>query len=352
MRALSFVGCVRHMEETPGMLREPCTLVGTSAGALVAFMMALRMTAAEMETWIGERLEAEGVHRLDVDGVFDLYDTMGIDRGLRLMGFLRAMLHAKLGVYDIEFPELERRTGRRLVVCASNLTRARPEYFGTPDCAVKKVSVLTALRASTSIPVLFTPVVLEGMMFVDGGLFENLPCGAVAACGADDDKKTTRDDTRAADADADVDADADDDADANDADANDAGDDDAGDDDVSPPLSSVLVLTVSWKLVPELPTDIGQFAWCLVAAMLYRTNRIETLNAEARARGWKVVEVDADRSARTKNDDHTSSSICGTDPFLGFCIDSLEFDFSASDVHAHVARGYQALRAACPRRRR
>jgi predicted acylesterase/phospholipase RssA len=60
-----------------------------------------------------------------------------------------------------------------MVVCGSNITKGKPEYFGvdTHPC----MSVSLAMRISCSIPLIFTPVVFNGDYYVDAGLYSNFP---------------------------------------------------------------------------------------------------------------------------------------------------------------------------------
>jgi predicted acylesterase/phospholipase RssA len=58
-------------------------------------------------------------------------------------------------------------------VCAANLTRATHEFFGIESCP--EMPVLLAIRMSFGVPLLYTPVVHKGCVFVDGGLMCNCP---------------------------------------------------------------------------------------------------------------------------------------------------------------------------------
>jgi NTE family protein len=55
-----------------------------------------------------------------------------------------------------------------LFIAVSNLNDGRVEY-------IKEGALLPYLMASVSIPVLFSPVLMDGIMYVDGGLFDNVP---------------------------------------------------------------------------------------------------------------------------------------------------------------------------------
>lgn len=55
-----------------------------------------------------------------------------------------------------------------LVVCATDLNNGKPVYFS-------KGELVTAVIASSSIPVLFKPVIINNIYYVDGGVLDNLP---------------------------------------------------------------------------------------------------------------------------------------------------------------------------------
>ena len=172
--AAVFIGAVRYLEHTGDLPGSARTFVGTSAGAIVALMCALGWGAAEMMEWVLRCLPQ--LAELDVEGVLELPARLGIDDGARLEAALRGALPAEWGG-RATFLELAKRTGRHLVVCASNVTRAAPEYLSVetaPD-----LDVVCAVRMSTAIPIVYAPVLYRGDLYVDGALFENLPTGFV-----------------------------------------------------------------------------------------------------------------------------------------------------------------------------
>ncbi len=106
----------------------------------------------------------------------------GIGRGLKLPAGVSAGHGAALAIsrfaaaYDqlASFDELP--TPFRCV--ATDLRQGREVVFS-------RGPLTTALRASMSLPALFTPVEMDGMVLVDGGLLNNLPVDVVKAMGAD-----------------------------------------------------------------------------------------------------------------------------------------------------------------------
>jgi predicted acylesterase/phospholipase RssA len=180
--ALAFVGSLRYLEHTGRMSKVRC-MVGSSAGAIVAFLCTLGMGADDIGAWVLERMIRCGLASFDVEGVLELPTRMGLDDGERVTDSLREILRERCGGRtDVTFMELAKCTGKELVVCAANLSLVRHEFFGvetTPD-----VSVLLALRMSFGVPILFTPVIYKQCVYVDGALFNNLPIDWVMARGA------------------------------------------------------------------------------------------------------------------------------------------------------------------------
>jgi predicted acylesterase/phospholipase RssA len=169
-----FLGSLRYLEHT-GMLAHVKTLAGASAGAIIAFLVTLGFTSDEVTQWTAQHCESGDLNMLNIDGVWDLPHSMGIDDGSRINKCISSALEARLGAdrRDATFMELAKLTGRNLVVCVSNLTTTKHEYMcleTSPD-----MSVLLALRMSYAVPVLFTPVKHRGCWYVDGGIFNNCP---------------------------------------------------------------------------------------------------------------------------------------------------------------------------------
>jgi len=290
VRAIAFVGAMRYLEET-GRVTSVQTVVGSSAGAIVAFMLALGYRADEMHEWVTDRMARSGVNQLDMDGVLDMVEMMGVDSGERLEGYLASMLEEKTGKRDATFAELQQHmTDVRLVVCASDLTRGRPEYFSArsrPD-----VSVVTAIRASCCIPLLFVPVVIGDSMYVDGGIFDNLPTGFAASesPGTNDQSYT------------------------------------------GGQSGQILALNVKWDMPSGLPRDVVQYSYYLVVAMMRRTNAVHD-RTRREERG--LVVVDMPEMPVLSASDHG---------ILGFCLDTMEFNVEADVVAAHEESGYAIIR--------
>lgn len=295
--ALAFLGCVQYLEECQALAAVD-TYIGTSAGAFIAFMMALGYTHQEMRVWAGKKFCESGANQIDIDNLLSSFEMMGIDPGHKLTAFMEDALYFKLGVRDMTLLDLERRCGKTLVACASNLTHARPEYF----CAKTHpgLSLLTAVRASACIPYLFAPVRVGDCLYVDGGMFENLPLGACSL--------------------------------------------------LQRHPARVLAMNLRWDIPRDLPRDIVEYSWYLVTSLLHRTNQlIPTIEGgksseahdDSRKNSFTVVHIDSHHEQETNPE---SCGAINNSPFMGFCLDSMEFVIEKECIDRNIRRGMEALR--------
>jgi len=159
-RGLAHLGVIRVLREA-GI--HPDCVAGTSIGALVGAAVAA-----------GRETEIEAVAReLDVKGfVFQFLDFTlprgGLVDGDKITGFLRG----KIG--DVRIEDL-----------AIPFAAVATEIRSGMEVVFRNGPVLEAVRASISIPGMFTPVEREQQVLVDGGLVNPLPIQVVRSLGAD-----------------------------------------------------------------------------------------------------------------------------------------------------------------------
>lgn len=190
-RGIAHVGVLRALEE----LRVPVDVIGgTSMGAIVAGLYATGLSPDAIEEALAE-VDWERVmsdkplpgalefRRREDDRRYVWEIEMGVDsEGLQVPGGLIA---------GQELGELLRR--HTFAAAAVDTFDQLPVPFvaiatdvqtGLP-VVLRAGDLPTALRASMAIPTVFTPVELDGMLLVDGGLTNNLPVDEVRALGAD-----------------------------------------------------------------------------------------------------------------------------------------------------------------------
>jgi len=148
-RGYAHIGVIEALEEKG---YEIVSISGTSMGALVGGVYACGKMA-EYKKWV------LGLKPMDVAGLLDLaWDKRGFMSGSKVFDRLDELL----GTTTIESLPIA------YTAVASDLNRGKEVWFRSGD-------LLTAIRASIAIPSIFTPVELDGMLLVDGGVLNPLP---------------------------------------------------------------------------------------------------------------------------------------------------------------------------------
>lgn len=156
-RGFAHIGVIKALE-TSGIV--PDMVVGTSAGSVVGALYAAGHGPFDLQ-----KLAIQ----LDEASVTDwsLFDR-GVIKGERLEQFI----NSNVGNRPIEGLK------RRFAAVATDLASGEPIVF-------QRGNTGTAVRASSSIPGVFPPVVIGGREYVDGGLVAPIPAREARSLGAD-----------------------------------------------------------------------------------------------------------------------------------------------------------------------
>lgn len=146
-RGIAHAGVLQYLEEV-GI--RPAAVSGTSAGAIAGALYAAGLSPMEI------------LDRVKVNSVFKVFNFKNLKFGLSDLSYLRQILNESIPHDDFSQLKIP------FFACATNLTIGRWEIFSSG-------SVADAVVASSSIPVVFHPVNINGHTYVDGGLLNNLP---------------------------------------------------------------------------------------------------------------------------------------------------------------------------------
>lgn len=150
-KGFAHIGVFKMLEECA--LR-PDVIVGTSVGSLMGALFADGYSASEIkELFTGREFSEFAQLQLPKSGLFD---------SKRFHYFLKRHLRAK-NIEDLRIP---------LIIMATDLDNGESHEFRTG-------SIVEAVTASCSIPIIFSPVVIDGIHYVDGGLFHNFPVSII-----------------------------------------------------------------------------------------------------------------------------------------------------------------------------
>lgn len=137
-------------------------LSGASSGALVAAPYAIHRDINKLEEQLMEKTRENWMM------VVDPSRSSGLIAGSKFSNFLRTVI-GHHSFTDTKIP---------LRIIATDLLSGRARVFSQGDIA-------RAVRASTSVPLVFKPEAHEGQMLADGGLSDPVPVALLADMGAD-----------------------------------------------------------------------------------------------------------------------------------------------------------------------
>ena len=157
-RGWAHIGAIRALEER-GV--KPDLICGTSIGALVGAVYASGQLD-QLEAWV------TGLAWSKVWRLMDITLKGGLIRGQRLFNLFRATFQ------ELEISELATPFG----AIATELSSGREIWL-------RQGKLFDVVRASIATPGLFTPVIHEGTVLVDGGLVNPVPVSMCRAFGAE-----------------------------------------------------------------------------------------------------------------------------------------------------------------------
>ena len=175
IKCISYIGVLKYLEEN-NMIKDIQSIAGSSGGAIFAFILILGYTYHELYLLING-LNFEEIKDVTSDNLFQFFNNFGIDTGNKLVKLLKLLINKKYGdnSENITFIELFNKTKINLIITGTCLDTNSIEYFShktTPN-----MKLISALRISFSIPIVYNKVDLNGKIYVDGGLIDNLPIG-------------------------------------------------------------------------------------------------------------------------------------------------------------------------------
>ena len=158
-RGFAHVGVIQVLEEA-GIT--PVLVTGTSAGSLVAALYASGKNGAQLQK-VAETMEESTI----ADWTLPFFGR-GVLRGEALAKYV----NAQVGQKPIEAMPMP------LGIVATDLNSGNDMLFQRGDTG-------TAVRASSAVPAVFTPVKINGHEYVDGGLSSPVPVRAARKMGAE-----------------------------------------------------------------------------------------------------------------------------------------------------------------------
>ena len=159
---LCYIGCIKYLYEV-NLMDEIEEYTGTSIGALICAMLNLDHNMDDIVNFLKiNRL----IDKRDIS-MYNLLNNYGLNNG---NNFRNTILKYS-NELEMRFDDFQKKTKRKLTITAVSLSKCRVEYFNyinTPD-----LRIIDAICMSCCIPFLFTPIVYNDELYIDGGLLVN-----------------------------------------------------------------------------------------------------------------------------------------------------------------------------------
>jgi predicted acylesterase/phospholipase RssA len=152
---------------------------GTSAGAILAIILALQYSWEDLDDFIIKR-PWQQVWKFNLLNVYEYYSNKGIFGKEMFNDFLGPLFKGKDLEVSISFKEFHELFKKNLYIYAVNL--ASLELVEFSHVSHPDMPILDAVRASSALPILFQPVKYGGNLYTDGGFLMNYP---LVKCTAD-----------------------------------------------------------------------------------------------------------------------------------------------------------------------
>jgi NTE family protein len=164
------IGCMKKLIEDEYIKLENIKkIVSTSAGSICALFYILGYTNNEILKYI-HSVDLENI--MNESSIDNLLINFGLNDGEYLQNKFSEIINAKLNVTDITFKELYEKTNIEFCILVTNFTKSRQEIFShieTPE-----LLLITALKITCCIPLIFKPILLNDNYYLDGALISNI----------------------------------------------------------------------------------------------------------------------------------------------------------------------------------
>lgn len=146
----------------------------TSMGAIFAFAFALKIPIDRLEKMISDLSNNEKIIKIYPTSVINIINNYGLQCSVEYLEGFRDYIKEVYNQDDITFLELSKKTGVNLYVSATRVDNGANVIFNVND--TPNISVFKAVGASTCIPLLSEPILIDGYYYIDGFLTNNFPC--------------------------------------------------------------------------------------------------------------------------------------------------------------------------------
>uniref|UniRef100_A0A6C0LNM0 PNPLA domain-containing protein n=1 Tax=viral metagenome TaxID=1070528 RepID=A0A6C0LNM0_9ZZZZ len=180
MRGVIYIGAIRYLY-IENLHKNISHIAANSIGSFVALCITFKLTIEEIEEIIYNSKDDKELCNIPTKNYYRIISKLGLSSISHFMEHLKRRLRIKYPDMDVggdgrdamSFKEVSQRFGVNLYFSTTNINRCENRIFSIED--TPDVSVFTACEASMAIPLLFTPIVIDGEHYYDGAFTNNFP---------------------------------------------------------------------------------------------------------------------------------------------------------------------------------
>ena len=110
---------------------------------------------------------------ITTESILCILENYGIDDGLKFIKLISIFFKKKGFDENITFQQIYEITKKNLIIVGCCINTTEEVHFSKDSHP--NLCVLKAIRISTAIPILFTPIKLDNKYYMDGGMINNFP---------------------------------------------------------------------------------------------------------------------------------------------------------------------------------
>lgn len=165
MKGPCFVGALKAVYERID-ISKITDVYGVSAGSIIALCLSLEVEFEDMKTMY----LTYPPYSSKSSSITNIFSKYGINNHEATKNLIIKFLELKNIPIHISMNDFNKERAIKLHVCTTNVTKYTKDIFCKDD-----VKLVDALIASCSIPIVFTPVTIDGDMHIDGGALWKFP---------------------------------------------------------------------------------------------------------------------------------------------------------------------------------
>lgn len=174
VKTIALLGCISRLEDDGKLdLKNVDTYIGSSGGSIISLLLCLGHDAKSSYSILYKFMKDYNDIETNPECLFKLLNSFGIDEGDFILNWIKNIIKDTIGLDNPTILEFVKSTGKNINICATNITDMKFEVFNVNT--YPNVCVSDAIRASISIPIIFTPMIINEKHYIDSGALNNFP---------------------------------------------------------------------------------------------------------------------------------------------------------------------------------